>query len=354
VDRAAALLDQQPVPGRVAGASRVRPGGSLDIELRGTIEALALVGDAREKRAGRERSPDFFTDTEVELAIEAEDPATALGYGGRISFDADPDDEHNTGEAWLFVNGGFGELRLGDDDGAAEQLALGGFSVAVASGGIDSDYIGTFEVTTIEGTGDATKVVYFPPEMAGLAAAISYTPVAESSGQDLARTDTGFLKDVLEVGTEHAAEIGELDVLTGLTALWGRFDTDAEIGGRSAWALQAGVMVEHDDYGLAAGFGTEDLGGFERSWVNIGAAWLQEPLALSLTYGRVVRAASPDGLRSGQPWNLVLGAEVTVLPGLVTSMELAWFDDSRIDDDADHFSQDDAGILGLARLGLSF
>jgi hypothetical protein len=335
-------------------AGEVAAGGALDIEIGGFVEMLAVVGDAEEKRGGDGRSIDFFTDTEVELSIEAEHAATGIAYGSRITLEADTDDDTNTGETWLFINGGFGEVRLGDDDGAAESLAVGGFSVAVGTGGIDGDDIGTPAVTTIEGSGDATKIVYFAPELAGIGAAVSYTPAADSEGSDLAVTDTGDLKDVVEAGVEYVGEIGEADLLAALTGMWGRFDSDADIGHRSAWGLQAGAKAELGDRGLGAGIGAENLGGFERTWINLGASWTIAPVEMSITYGRVLAADGPNGSPSERPWNLVLGAETGIAPGLVGSFELSWFDDSRVDDDAGRFMEDDGGVLGLARIAVSF
>jgi hypothetical protein len=337
-----------------AARAEVHQGGALEVEIGGMVEALALIGDAREKQVGEERSPDFFTDTEVELAIEGAHDPTGLVYGAQISLDADTDDVENGGEAWLFVEGGFGEVRLGDDDGAVEQVAVGGFSVAVGTGGIDSDYIGTFPVTALEGTGDATKIVYFTPDIGGVTGVVSFTPSAGSEGQDVGRTDTDSLGNVVELAFEHAALIGEVDLLTGVSGLWGRFDTDGEIGDRSARGAQAGVAAEWAPYGAAAGAGIEDFGGFGRTWVNLGLSWTMEPVALSLTYGQVLATDDPDGARGSRPWNLSAGAELALFPGLVGSVELSWFDDRRLEDDPEAFEGDDRGLLGLARLALVF
>ena len=72
-----------------------------------------------------------------------------LDYGATIEFEADTDETVNSEETWLFVRGGWGEVRLGDVDGVAEESAVGAQEVAAGTGGIDGDVVDEIAVPVV-------------------------------------------------------------------------------------------------------------------------------------------------------------------------------------------------------------
>ncbi len=54
-----------------------------------------------------------------------------------IEFEADTNSTANTDETWLFLRGGWGEIRLGDEDGVVDNSVVGGQTIAAGTGGID-------------------------------------------------------------------------------------------------------------------------------------------------------------------------------------------------------------------------
>ena len=48
-----------------------------------------------------------------------------------------PTARYNTDETWIFLRGGWGELRMGDEDGVVDNSVVGGQTIAAGTGGID-------------------------------------------------------------------------------------------------------------------------------------------------------------------------------------------------------------------------
>jgi hypothetical protein len=317
----------------------VTPGGKLEITITGFSRFLWAVGDVKEKLGGEESSSDFRNDTEVHIVARGEDPATGLRYGATVEFEADTNRTDNTDETWVILAGGFGELRLGDQDGAAEKMQIGGFSVAVGTGGIDGTVVDTGEVTFVANTDDATKIAYYSPILGGFQLGVSYTPNANSDGDNLAVTNIDGFKDWIEAGLVWSGELGEVGVQAGVVGGWARANFgnggDDELG-----TIFAGASIELFGFGLAGGLGTEEVAGVDRDWLNLGVQASFGPVDLSATYGQATVDPGPD------PRNLVLGAELGLVPGVALSAEVSFFDEDR--------GADDDGVLGVVRLAVDF
>src|SRR5918993_4165165 len=142
----AGLLVGAPAAG--GGAAEVGAGGPLELTITGSADFLASGGELAQQREDPELSDglDFSTDTEVHILARARDEELGLDYGATLEFEADADDEGSTDETWLFVRGGWGELRLGDVDGPVDASSLGAFTVAAGTGGIDGDIVDALAV----------------------------------------------------------------------------------------------------------------------------------------------------------------------------------------------------------------
>ena len=326
--------------GGSATAAEVKPGGALDITIEGYVRFLAGVGDLKEKRDAQTGAYDFRNDTELHVLVKGEDEGTGIEYGATIELEADTSETDNAGATWIFLKGGFGELRFGDDDGLAKDFALGGFSVAVGTGGTDGEIIDTEAVNYLTASdSDATKVKYYSPTLAGFQLGVGYTPHVEGEGDAIDLTDDGGVDDYVEAGISYEAELGEIEVLAAIAGGLGHVNTggDDEVRG-----LYGGVQIELFDVQLAGGWGTEEIGGDDRTWLNVGVAYeLDDAISVSLTYGDCYDCDD------GEPYNLVAGVEVGLLPGVALSGELSWFDEDRGGDDDD-------GVLGVVQLSVAF
>lgn len=91
---------------------------------------------------------------------------------------------------------------------------------------------------------------------------------------------------------------------------------------------------------MAGGLGTEEVAGVDRDWYNLGIKGEIGPVALSATWGRATIDPGPD------PSNLVLGAELGIVPGMSLSGEIAFFDEDR--------GAADDGVVGVVGLAVDF
>ncbi|HEX6016363.1 MAG TPA: porin, partial [Geminicoccaceae bacterium] len=133
-----------------AAQATLRAGGYPELTLTGYVRFLAHGGQLDDARQdGRySRSPDFTNDTELHVVAQARSEETGVEYGATVEFEADTDEVSNTDETWIFFTGGWGELRLGDDDGAADR-SVGAQEVAAGTGGIDGAIINRIAVPVV-------------------------------------------------------------------------------------------------------------------------------------------------------------------------------------------------------------
>ena len=122
-----------------AAAAEVKPGGALDITITGFLRAEAGGGqmDDLQRNPDKARGLDFRNDSEVHVLARGKSEESGLEYGATVEFEADTNQTLNTDETWIFLRGGWGELRMGDEDGAVDNSIIGGQTIAAGTGGID-------------------------------------------------------------------------------------------------------------------------------------------------------------------------------------------------------------------------
>jgi hypothetical protein len=169
--------------------------------------------------------------------------------------------------AYIYIEGGYGELRLGSDDGIGLRFFEGGPVLFTAAGLVNPelDPTGRLIVRTHNDlTGPAPKLSYASPRILGLRAGAGYTPQAdlEGFGDDLEAVLPGGLVPELENAIELALNLSRRLPQSGLrlrAALsWSRADV--------AYALQPGLYGSVET--LAAG------GSVEHGPWRAGASWL--------------------------------------------------------------------------------
>lgn len=328
------------VSGQTMAAS-ITPGGKLDVSIGGFARFLAGIGDVKEKSGTNGGAYDFRNDTEVHVKASINDESSGVEVGALIEFEADTNRTGNTDETWVFMKGAFGEFRFGDDDAASDDMKVGGFSVAVGTGGIDGSIIDTGSVVGLSNSDDATKIAYYSPSFGGINFGLSYTPHAGSGGDSFpGSTNDGGVDDWVEGGVAYAGELGGLGIKAAVVGGLGHINGGG--GDDEVRSIFGGVQTDLMGFKLAGGLGTEEVGEAERDWFNVGIAAELGPLGLSVTYGQ----AKVDPGNS-KPKNLALGAEMGIVPGVVVSAEVSFFDEDR------GGGRDD-GVLSVIRLAVSF
>ena len=311
----------------VAFAGQAQASEKISLSVGGYMEQWIGVAD---QDRGESRNA-FQSDTEVHFSgsttldngIEVGAKIELEGEGGNAGTMVD--------EQYLFVNGGFGQVKLGAEDGAAADMGITGPSVGPV-GVNDGDLPNWVAINafpdTVPAGGDSKRLTYYTPVMGGFRAGLSYADDDSSENSDTVTTGDNRVSGGLEfnhdfdgvslgvslVG-EHMGE-GEWYGL-GATVGFGNFtvggsvsETDGEFGqGQSATQVS-------------------DTTDFE-----IGVAYAMDAASVSLSYGygenESTAAGSTDAATSGvDEINTVdLGLAYTLGASVTWKSSIFWFDD---------------------------
>lgn len=306
----------------------------LDVGVSGFVKSLVAFGDIQDQ-SGDQDSREFYfrNDSEVHIKASATDDETGLSYGATVEFEADTNSTNNTDETWIYISGGFGEIRLGDEDGANDNMKVGGFSVAAGTGGIDGAAEVAITSIALTNSGDATKIRYDSPVVGGLQLGVSYTPdTGHSGGSSFPSEENGDLEDMIEGGIVYKGSFSGLDIkgsVVGYTADRENGDDESGIGG--------GATIGFAGFTIGGGYFADE----DRDVWNAGVKASLGPADVSLTYG-----SQDDDDNDADPTNFVIGANVGVLPGVSLEGDVSFFDKDTGDDDD--------GVTGVARLSVAF
>lgn len=292
-----------------AGLALPSPAHAADAELEisGEASLYAIAGDLGQKLDPDEDTSDGFRQkAEIEIEALFSEDASERRWGIVYDLESELDGATLTKSAFTFVEGGLGELRFGIDDAAAVALAIGGASVAVGSGGLDGQLIASDDLVfpRIVDT-DGPRVIAYAPAITGLTLGASLTSETEDTDHTLDAALLWHLGDEDEgafLGLAGAVEAG---------------------GGR---ALQLGAMAIGETLAVAASLALDRAAGDDgqtwRRFANAGIAKSLDPYDLSLNAGWCFACDDQEN------WNIVLGLERALAPGLTTSAELALFDET--------------------------
>src|SRR3954451_21718662 len=263
----------------MAGAAEVKPGGALDLTITGFLRTEAGGGKQDDLHLDDSfaRGLDFRNDTEVHVLARGKSEQTGLEYGGTIEFEADTNSTFNTDESWVYLRAGWGELRMGDEDGAVDNSIIGGQTIAAGTGGIDGS---SFVVAGIAGEGvfptetdDSTKIRYYTPSFGGFSLGVSYTPTVEdvgsgaNNGQFIARRDGPDAMDgqnTVEGALVYDGGLGGVGLKASVVGLYGELKNGARapiaaggFGGSDEWySGVGGVALDLFGFKLAGSVGT--------------------------------------------------------------------------------------------------
>src|SRR3712207_6548395 len=336
------------LPG-AAGAAEVLPGGYPDITISGfaRFEAFGGQQDDRALDDTLSRSLDFRNDTEVHVLARAKSEETGMEYGGTIEFEADTNRTDNTDETWVFLSGGWGEVRLGDEDGVADNSSVGAQVIAAGTGGIDGSdaVIAAAPVVYLTNTSDATKIRYYTPSFAGFSVGIDYTPTQQEIGSGAEngsffaqKDDPGMeAKNVVEGGLVYEGELGGTALLASVVGVWGELKNDAEdvFGDDQWWGVQGGASVDLFGFKLAGSVATDNVGDARHDFFTAGIGASLGPANTSVTYGQIFDTNDDFDEATGigdSAYNLVFSADVALAPGLVLAGDVATFDNDATED----------------------
>ena len=360
----------------LADAPTVTPGGALNVTIEGFEYFRAHGGDLDKARLDNTvgRDLDFSNDTEVHILANGKDDATGIEYGAHIEFEADTNRSDNTDETWIYLKGGFGEVRLGDEDGVLDNSLVGAQTIAAGTGGIDGSVIDTIATGIIKpaNTDDATKIRYYTPSFGGLQLAVSYTPNQNTvnsgagNGDTLASKGGGGgagdqAKNIVEGGVIYTGDFAGFGVNASLVGLYGKLTNQGQAafsspgGNNDNWyGYLAGADVDVFGFKLAGSYWQDRVGETKKKGFTAGVGAALGPATVSVTYAQLISSDNivVNGNTLDKPSNLVFSATVGLMPGLTLDGDVGLFNNdvkgNTVNADGDN------GYQAVARLGVAF
>lgn len=260
------------------------------------------------------------------------DPATGVpSFSGSFSGLARSSASENQGargvlqKAYVYAEGGYGEVRLGRDDGVAKRFAQGAPSLfstlSLHAPRIDPEG-GVIVRTDHDLTGPATKLSYATPRIVGLRGGLSITPEADVRGLD--RDPVRILPGTAAVSIRNAAEASlsfshrfrKSGVRLRASTAFSRADTQAapsapvRYGKVDTWSIGANAEWQNTMIGaalLGSNNGLDGLPGDYSAW-TIGLVHKAVGFSWGAEYGEAGdEAAGVDG----ESWRAGLARQVT-------------------------------------------
>jgi len=318
----------------LVGAIALATPASADIEvtLSGQVEFQFQVADEETIDDGR----GYFFDLDNETKIEAEGATdNGINYSGKVEIGldgTDGDDETlvDVDEVGLAFWGGFGRIELGRDDGAADNMFVGGEDFQAGTGGIDGD-AQNLELPGVDDTGDAAKITYFTPRIAGLQLGASFTPDEGDAGDD--SDDDGDIEEHVDFGVNYTGSAAGADVtLTFVGSIGDNEDGDED----DLEDYGFGGGVEFAGFGIGAGYILREEAN-EGDGFTAGVSYGFGPASTSFGFSY----DDPDDGDSSSVF--VVAADYGLFPGVTLAGDLSFNND---DNDAESDSTT-AGVITL-------
>lgn len=346
-----------------AGLIAVPASAQLELTISGSVDVnFGVVDENPDPEFRRE----YGGRTDVTLNFNTVFTAdNGLRYGSRINIDDSDDnvtcsvieDDCDVGnnattftidEAWIFISGSFGEVRLGDKEGVAPNLRL--TIPTVGGGAADGDwtnYVAVGRPNTgtgfLAGDNDSTRITYFF-EYEGLTAGASYAPASgdsllNSTNQSRVPGTVGFndLEDQFDIGFNYVYDFDGGSVSVGATYLTADstepFFNDAEgvqLGASVSFASFTIGGFYNNSFDTLTPIGDPAFGSDFERW-GVGATYEVGDWGFGINYLGVNDQTGEDGWAAGG------GAAYTIAPGLEAYADLVFFEDDRTDDDGTVF-----------------
>ena len=233
----------------------------IEVTLSGQVEFGLSAGDAEtvdrnledddDNPVGGDRGYFFFMDSETKIQAEGSNDH-GVNYSAKVELETDADGDGgdvNADETVLaFWGDRWGRAELGREDGAADNMFVGGEDFQAGTGGIDGD-TANLDLPGATDSGDAAKITYFTPRMGGLLQlGASFTPDTGDDEGD--NDDDDDFEDHFEVGANIVTALGGADVTISAVGSFGNGETNQD--DLEDYAFGAGV--EFGGLGIGAGY----------------------------------------------------------------------------------------------------
>lgn len=217
---------------------------------------------------------EFSADNDIAARYVTED---GLDYGAVVSLDLSTPASMSS---VLHLSGGFGEIRVGEDSGAEDDLFVGGGDVQAGTGGMDGDAANLVDVG-ITGSDSATKVSYYTPRIRGVQLGGSFTPDTGIGGIDEDEDTEGRFEDHLGIGMNWVGPLGDAELITSIVGSFGQAVT-----GDNLRSYATGLTIAIDRFQFGTSIAREARYN-ERDLLSFGAVYSLDPLPSGTGGGQV-------------------------------------------------------------------
>lgn len=242
----------------------------IKLQVKGYYQNLVTYSDVDNAPAGTNYK-DFQFRHEGEVHFQGK---TTLDNGLTVGFDAQLEivnvglsggQPRDMDETYMWLEGGFGKLQLGAENGAAYLLHVDAPSFGL---GFDDRNFGptaqTGGLARPNIAGDTPKGTYFTPRIAGFQAGVSYSPNIDHQdlsgyGFGVISVPTGSVEDVYGLGLNFNHDFGAMTLKASAA-----YEAGSIVGG--------GGDPETYAFGLNLGFGGFTVGGAYADYSDYNAA----------------------------------------------------------------------------------
>ncbi|GAA0607634.1 MULTISPECIES: porin [Thalassospira] len=310
----------------VAAAGTAQASEPIKLSVGGYMEQWAGVAD---QDVGESKNA-FQSDTEVHFSGKTT-LDNGIEVGAKIELEGETSSDQ-IDEQYLYINGGFGEVRLGKDDSAADSMGFTAPSVGPVgvNDGDLTNWVDAYLIDTVPSSGDQKRFTYYSPNISGFQLGFSYADDSGSNNNDTA-TDGD---NILSAGINYQGEFDGIAL---------GFSATGENQGEGNWyGLGATVGFGNFVVGTSWGHIEDDYAQGENSRTgddtdafDVGVSYAMDAATVSLTYGYAEYGnrdidSSSDGVDlsgTGEVSTVDLGMSYALGAGVAWKSSIFWFDD---------------------------
>ena len=302
------------------------------------------VGDVEAFESGNRRQNQALNqDAEVHFRF-TQTLDNGIEVGGRFELEGFQSGDQ-IDERWIFFRGGFGELRVGDEDDARKLKSyaapeasgmfgvnspyftfnnLGGQVDADGDGDVDdpSGQVVSTNTTFPNLENDSSKLIYFTPSFGGFQLAVSYAPdgTQDRTGFGTGSTEDG-ISNAFSVGADYSGEFGGVSI--GMGGGYSQGTVEVGSGDPSIWAVGLNLGFGGFTVGGSVAFVDADTGDDDEATVfDVGATYNFDAVTVGVGYshGEYDDEGDTDELDHAQ-----ITAGYAMGPGVTLGAMVGWF-----------------------------
>ncbi|MEM7492060.1 MAG: porin [Pseudomonadota bacterium] len=224
--------------------------------------------------------------------------------------------------AYIQIDGGYGELRIGKDSGVSARFHEGAPSVLSHARG-DTPLLDPTGLTTVRTrhdlTGPSAKISYATPRLLGVRAGVSFTPDAEADGLDRrpaagGATSAPEIENAIEVALNATRTLRDSGLRFDVAVAWSHADVSTRFGNTPYMdieTLSGGLKLAAGNWsgGLSALSSDNGLANSDYASWSAGVMRESDLFDLSLTYSE----AQDDSVNlDGRSWRFGVGKDFNI------------------------------------------